>query len=159
MNMTLRKDGQWRSLASQLGNYREKSRKHPQGFFEGVRHYQKYYGAVFRAELAYEMRELGYTVEKSGAYGFFEIAGISKESIQVFSQRRQNIETSLKAQGLSGAKSAELATLKTRRAKQHIDRSELKPFGKPEPHCGVLLPVRKRSRPWRKLDSGAESIV
>ncbi len=120
LNMTPRKDGKWRSLASQLGSYRQNSEKIPQGFFEGVRHFQKYYGAVFRAELAYEMRELGYTVEKIGAYGFFEIAGISRDSIQVYSQRRQDILAALKEQGLSGAKAAELATLKTRRAKQPL---------------------------------------
>ncbi len=143
MNMTLRKDGQWRSLASQLGNYQEKSSTIPQGFLEGVRHYQKYYGAVFRAELAYEMRELGYTVEKSGAYGFFEIAGISKESIQVFSQRRQSIEAWLKSQGLSGAKSAELATLKTRQAKQNFDRAELKSIWEARAALRGILPTHE----------------
>lgn len=126
LNMTLRRDGKWRSLASQLGSYKENAEKIPQGFLEGVRHFQKYYGAVFRAELAYEMRELGYTVEKKGSYGFFEIAGISQDSIRVFSQRRQEIEALLKEQGESGAKAAELATLKTRPPKSDIDRRELK---------------------------------
>ena len=143
LNMTPRKDGKWRSLASQLGSYSQNSEKIPQGFFEGVRHFQKYYGAVFRAELAYEMRELGYTVEKIGAYGFFEIAGISRESIQVYSQRRQDILEALKEQGLSGAKAAELATLKTRRAKQHINHSELKQIWETKAALRGLLPVQE----------------
>lgn len=146
MNMTLRKDGQWRSLASKLGNYQEKSSHVPQGFLEEVRHYQKYYGAVFRAELAYALRELGYTVEKSGAYGFFEIAGISKESIQVFSQRRQSIENYLKSHGLSGAKFSELATLKTRRAKEHLDREELKSIWEARAALQGLLPTQEAQR-------------
>lgn len=146
MNMTCRQDGQWRSLASQLGRYRENVVHVPQGFLEGVRHYQKYYGAVFRAELAYELRELGYTVEKSGAYGFFEIAGISQESIQLFSQRRQSIETYLQSNGLTGAKSSELATLKTRRAKEHFDRAELKSLWEVRAALRGLLPTQEAQR-------------
>ena len=86
-------------MASKLGSYKENVDHEPQGFLEGVRRYQKYYGAVFRAELAYELRELGYTIEKSGAYGFFEIAGISQDNIQMFSQRRQSIENYLESKG------------------------------------------------------------
>ena len=111
-----------------------------------MRHYQKYYGAVFRAELAYAMRELGYTVEKSGAYGFFEIAGISKESIQIFSQRRQSIENYLKSHGLSGAKFSELATLKTRRAKEHMDREELKSIWEARAALRGILPTQEAQR-------------
>ena len=131
MNATLRKDGQWRSLASKLGHYAQDTPDTPEGFLEGVRHHQKYYGTLFRAELAYELHQLGYTVEKTGltgAQGFFEIAGISRESIVLYSQRRQDIEAYLESQGLSGAKAAELAVLKTRRAKQAIDRGTLKPL-------------------------------
>ena len=112
LNMTPRKDGKWRSLASQLGNVTTRiQKKSRRDFLKVCVIFKKYYGAVFRAELAYEMRALGYTVEKIGAYGFFEIAGISRESIQAYSQRRQDILEALKEQGLSGAKAAELATL------------------------------------------------
>ncbi len=128
MNATLRKDGQWRSLASKLGHYAQDTPETPNGFLEAVRRHQKYYGALFRAELAHEMQQLGYAVEKSGAHGFFDIAGISRESMALYSQRRRDIEAYLKSQGLSGAKAAELATLKTRRAKQAIDRRTLKPL-------------------------------
>lgn len=126
INATLRQDGQWRSLASKLGHYAQDTLDTPDGFLEAVRHHQKYYGALFRAELAYEMQQLGYTIEKSGAHGFFEIAGISRETIALYSQRRREIEDYLKSQGLSGAKAAELANLKTRRAKQAIDERTLK---------------------------------
>jgi conjugative transfer relaxase protein TraI len=126
MNATLRKDGKWRSLASKLGHYAQDTPNTLDGFLEDVRHHQKYYGALFRAELAYGMHQLGYTVEKSGAHGFFEIAGISKESIALYSQRRQEIEEYLESHGLSGGKAAEIANLKTRRAKQAIDQRTLK---------------------------------
>ena len=146
MNMTYRKDGKWRSLASKLGSYKESVANEPQGFFESVRRYQKYYGALFRAELAYELRELGYTVEKSDAYGFFEISGVSKENIQLFSQRRQSIENYLESKGLTGAKSSELATLKTRRTKEHIDPAELKSIWEARAALKGLLPAQEAQR-------------
>jgi conjugative transfer relaxase protein TraI len=146
MNVTYRKDGKWRSLASKLGSYKESVANEPQGFFESVRRYQKYYGALFRAELAYELRELGYTVEKSGAYGFFEIAGVSQENIQLFSQRRQSIENYLESKGLSGAKSSELATLKTRRAKEHLEPTELKSIWEARAALKGLFPAQEAQR-------------
>ncbi len=139
MNATLRQDGQWRSLASKLGHYAQDTPDTPDGFLEAVRHHQKYYGALFRAELAYELQQRGYTVEKTGAHGFFEIAGISRESLATFSQRRRDIEAYLESHGLSGAKAAELATLKTRRAKQAIDQRTLKTLWETRAAlCGVL---------------------
>ncbi|HVV69619.1 MAG TPA: conjugative transfer relaxase/helicase TraI [Gammaproteobacteria bacterium] len=124
MNMTQRQDGQWRSLASEMRDYGEKTAGTPDGFLEAVRHHTKFYGAIFRAELAYEMKQLGYTPVQTEP-GFFEIAGISPAVITAFSQRRQDIEAYLKQHHLSGAKEAALATLKTRQAKQKIDRETL----------------------------------
>ena len=124
MNMTQRPDGQWRSLASQMGDYGEQAKAAPDGFLEAVRHHKKFYGAIFRAELAYEMTQLGYTPIKTEP-GFFEIAGVSPETIKVFSQRRQDIEVYMQENNVSGAKAAALATLKTRNAKQLVDRETL----------------------------------
>ncbi len=124
MNMTQRRDGQWRSLASQMGDYGEKAKAMPDGFFEAVRHHKKFYGAIFRAELAYEMTQLGYTTVKTQP-GFFEIAGMSSETIKVFSQRRQDIEAYMQENNVSGGKAAALATLKTRNAKELVDRETL----------------------------------
>ncbi len=124
MNMTQRQDGQWRSLASQMRAYGEKTAGTPDGFLEAVRHHKKFYGAIFRAELAYEMKQLGYMPVQTEP-GFFEIAGISPETITAFSQRRQDIEAYLQQHNLSGGKEAALATLKTRQAKQKIDRETL----------------------------------
>ena len=64
--------------ASQLGSYHEQVDKVPDGFYRIGSHNQKYYGAVFRAELAYEMRELGYQVEKTSAYGFLKLPAFLK---------------------------------------------------------------------------------
>ena len=88
----------------------------------------------------------GYTIEKTGAHGFFEIAGISRESLETFSQRRRDIEAYLESHGLSGAKAAELATLKTRRAKQAIDHGTLKNLWETRAAlCGVLAFEEARS--------------
>jgi conjugative relaxase-like TrwC/TraI family protein len=125
MNITQRADGKWRSLASEMGDYRVQNQSISRGFLESVRQHKKYYGAVFRAELAFEMQKLGYTVEKTGTQGFFEIAGIAPEAIKVFSQRRGEIESFLKEQGFQGGKAAAFATLQTRKAKQTIERQTL----------------------------------
>src|SRR5262249_895218 len=119
-----RNDGKWRSLASQMGNYGEQVKNTPEGFLEAVRHHKKYYGAVFRAELAYEMTQLGYSVVKS-QNGFFEIAGISSDVIKTYSQRRQDIEAFMQAHHFSGAKAAAVATLKTRPVKKQVNRDDL----------------------------------
>lgn len=124
MNMTQRRDGQWRSLASQMGRYDEQMPKTPEGFLEAVRHHKKYYGALFRAELAYEMTQLGYGVVKD-QQGFFEITGISSAVIAAYSQRRQAITTFMQQQHFSGAKAAAVATLKTRPTKKQVDREDL----------------------------------
>ncbi len=124
MNMTQRTDGKWRSLASQLGSYGESAKQTPDGFLEAVRHHKKYYGAIFRAEVAFELKQLGYAIEK-GEHGFFEIAGISQNTIKAYSQRRKDIEAFLQENQFTGAKAAAVATLKTRPSKKHINRDTL----------------------------------
>ena len=98
MNLTLRPDGKWRSLASQIGNYGTSHPHTSMGFIEVVRHHKKYYGLLFRAELAYELRHLGYPIEKTHD-GFFEVKGFSEKTLKAFSQRRQDIEALLKERG------------------------------------------------------------
>ncbi|MFT3741092.1 MAG: MobF family relaxase [Gammaproteobacteria bacterium] len=123
LNMTQRSDGNWRALASQRGQY-VAGAPVPEGVLEAVRHHKKYYGAIFRAELAYEMTQLGYQVVK-GENSFFEVAGISAESLKVFSQRRQEIEAFMKVHDFTGAKAAAMATLETRRAKEVVESADL----------------------------------
>jgi conjugative transfer relaxase protein TraI len=123
MNMTKRSDNLWRSLASQSGKYGAQVTKEILGFFEHVRHHQQYYGLLFRAELAHELKQLGYDLEKKGK-GFFEIVGFSQATLVAYSKRRQQVVACLQEQGYSGAKAAAVATLKTRKPK-NINRETL----------------------------------
>ncbi len=126
MNMTQRSDGKWRSLASRPGDYGADVPSEVNGFLERVRHHKLYYGAIFRAELAYEIKQLGYEIVKTGKYGFFEIEGISQVLIDLYSQRRKQIETYLQEHGFSSAKAAAVATIKTRKANPTINRETLR---------------------------------
>ncbi|MBJ7607859.1 MAG: AAA family ATPase [Candidatus Dormibacteraeota bacterium] len=47
-------------------------------------------GAVYRAELAAELLQLGYRVHREGRY--FEVSGVSKEARHTFSQRAREVE-------------------------------------------------------------------
>ena len=124
-NMTQRTDGHWRSHASQLGNYGEQAQATVNGFIERLRHHKRYYGQLYRNELAYQIKQLGYEIVVDRATGFFEIAGISREVIDRFSQRRRDIVTHLEEQDFAGGKASALATLKTRETKKIIERETL----------------------------------
>lgn len=125
MNMTQRADGQWRSLASQSGAYGAGVSREVKGFLEQVRHHKHYYGTLFGAELAYEMQQLGYAIEKTGKDGQFELDGISQASRDTFSTRRKQITDYMTEFGFSSTKAAALATLATRKRKQSISRDTL----------------------------------
>lgn len=125
MNMTQRSDGQWRSLASQSGKYGAHVTHEINGFLERVRHHKLHYGAIFRAELAFEMKQLGYEIARTGNNGLFEIAGISQKTIDTYSQRSKQITGYMQEYGFSGAKAAAVATIKTRKAKHTINREAL----------------------------------
>ena len=82
-------------------------------------------GALYRAELAYQLRqELGVEIER-GPKGTFEIKGDYKGLVEEWSKRREEIEKAMKENGAQGAKRAEHFTLKTREKKETIDRAEL----------------------------------
>ena len=49
-------------------------------------------GALYRSELAASLTRLGYDIEKTHADGRFEIAGVSRGTIEAFSTRRAEIE-------------------------------------------------------------------
>jgi conjugative relaxase-like TrwC/TraI family protein len=77
---------------------------------------QQYATAVYRAELAARLRELGYEIER-GRSGQPEIKGYSKEYIEASSPRRQQITAHLAEQGMRGAGAAQIAAHRTRDAK------------------------------------------
>lgn len=112
MNATQRADGQWRSLSN-----------------DALYKAQRVIGAMYNAELADRLQALGFRLERTDARGNFEIAGISREQLAHFSQRRAQIEAALDAKGiaLSAATAAqkEWATLQTRARKVDVDHTEL----------------------------------
>lgn len=83
LNMTQRSDGQWRALKN-----------------DEIIKMTKYLGAVYRAELASELTKLGYNVRHERD-GMFELAHISRQQLEAFSQRSAQIEERLAAKGLT----------------------------------------------------------
>lgn len=125
MNLTERADGKWRSMSSKLGRYDKESTNEIHGFIERVRHSKRFYGKMYETELAYQVQQLGYEIVIDEKTGVFQIEGISKEILDLFSKRRQKIEKHMQEQGFSGQKSAEIATLHTRENKSHVNREVL----------------------------------
>jgi conjugative relaxase-like TrwC/TraI family protein len=111
-NATQTEDGVWRSLSNEL-LYKN----------------QALLGVIYDAELAANLRTLGYRLE-TGQDGRWEIAGISREQIEHFSQRSRDIEARLEGFGLSRdtatAAQREDAALRTRDSKQEVDHAELR---------------------------------
>ncbi|HDZ09192.1 MobF family relaxase [Pseudohongiella sp.] len=66
-------------------------------------------GATYHAALAFELQKLGYTIDRIGHNGTFEIAGIDDEIIGYFSARHNEIVDELSEAGTTGKESPELA--------------------------------------------------
>ena len=111
-NMVQGEDGKWRSMAN-----------------EKLYGSKMLLGALYRAELARGLKDLGYGIEKTHADGRFEIAGVPREAIAAFSSRRAEIEAAMAERGLGvsadNPRIAERAALMTRAKKRDIDRGEL----------------------------------
>ena len=112
-NMVRGEDGKWRTMAN-----------------EKLYASKMLIGAMYRSELARELGALGYTIEKTHADGRFEIAGVSRATIEAFSTRRAEIEAAMEARGLGtpGAdpRLAERAALMTRSHKRDVDKDALR---------------------------------
>ncbi len=87
-------------------------------------------GAMYRSELAAELKDLGYGIERTHADGRFEIAGVSRETVEAFSTRRAEIEAAMAERGLGTTGEnphlARRAALMTRAHKRDVDRGELR---------------------------------
>lgn len=82
-------------------------------------------GALYRAELGYQLRqECGVELMK-GAKGTFEIKGDFKGLVEEWSKRREAIEKAMKEAGAHGGARAAHFTLKTREKKEEISREKL----------------------------------
>ncbi len=112
-NMVQGEDQKWRTMVDD-------------GLFKG----KMTIGAIYRAELAQGLQELGYGIEKTHPDGRFEIAGVSREVIEEFSTRRSEIEAAMREHGLGRTGDnphlAARATLMTRAAKRDVERGELR---------------------------------
>jgi hypothetical protein len=108
VNATQRADGEWRALSS-----KEMFRAKMLG------------GAIYRAELARALQQLGYEVEVGHRDGRFEVKGFTTEQLRHFSRRREEIEAALEKVGASGAKASATLALYTRARKGPIDRAEV----------------------------------
>ncbi|MDB5978338.1 MAG: conjugative relaxase domain protein [Nevskia sp.] len=107
-NATLRDDGKWASLDSRdLFTFKMAA------------------GNVYRAALAQEVQKLGYTIERTGTDGRFELSGVAPEVLEVFSTRRAQIEQAMKERGMEGAIASAQATLMTRANKENLPREDL----------------------------------
>jgi len=107
-NMTETRDGEFRAIQSKE-LYRS----------------QQYGTAVYRSELAWRVKELGYELEV-GKNGAPEIKGYSREYLEANSPRSQQIQEHLKEAGLSGAGPAQIAAHRTREEKLPLDRDDVK---------------------------------
>ena len=112
-NMLLGEDGKWRSMSN-----------------EALYRQQKLIGIIYRSELAHRLSKMGYGIQKSHSDGRFEIAGVSRETIEAFSTRRKEIEAAV-AERSDGSTAenprlAERAALMTRAHKRDVDKATLR---------------------------------
>jgi conjugative relaxase-like TrwC/TraI family protein len=112
MNATKREDGEWRSLTN-----------------DEIWKAQRVVGAIYTGELASKLQELGYELRRTDEKGNFEVVGVTREQIEHYSQRRADIEASLKSRGVdmdsATAQDKEDATLMTRAKKVDVDHDAL----------------------------------
>ena len=83
-------------------------------------------GAIYRTELAANLRHLGFEIRQTHRDGRFELKGFPEALKKAFSTRRSEIEQSLDERGLDGAKDAARAALMTRSGKTKTDASALR---------------------------------
>lgn len=106
-NVTERENGQTRSLQ-------------PRELYAS----QHFATAIYRAELATRLQQLGYEIER-GKYGQPEIKGYSREYLEASSPRREQIKDHLREQGLDGAGAAQVAAHFTRDHKELLSPEEV----------------------------------
>ena len=109
VNATKRKDGKWAVAPNEL-----------------LLKQKMLLGAIYRAELAHEIQNLGYRVRRTHSDGRFEIVGISREQIEGFSHRREEVEAYMRKNGLHSGAGASIAAKNTRRKKQATEREGLR---------------------------------
>lgn len=138
LNVTQRPDGQWVSV--NLGMSKD---------------WIKASGAVYRMELAKEIRALGYELyeTKDG----FEIKGVSRETIERFSGRSSQIEKELARQGKTRATATaaekDAANLATRKGKEARDGAELRAEWRERARRAGLIVTRESAAAAQKHEA------
>jgi len=107
-NMVLPSDGKWRSIEG-----------------ASLLHHKMEMGAMYRSELAMNVRELGYEIERTHMDGRFDLKGVPKSVMAAFSTRSAEIREALAGYDHQNAKTAANATLMTRDHKVTVDRDLL----------------------------------
>ncbi|MHC5208920.1 MobF family relaxase [Pseudomonas chlororaphis] len=115
MNMTQRTDGKWRAL-----------------FNDDIFKVQHEVDAMYKGQLALELRELGYQIRVLDGKGNFELDHISREQIEAFSSRSKVIEEALAKDGKTRADATTLEkqviSMATRPHKDERDRDLVKQY-------------------------------
>lgn len=94
--------------------------------YGSLMHDQKEVGLVYRQNLAAALQKEGYELELTDKkYGFFELKGFDRETIDKYSSRRQEILEEMENEKATTAKEAQAAAMKTRKAKSKVDIEEV----------------------------------
>lgn len=80
-------------------------------------------GALYRAELAHLLGQLGLTARREKTW--FEVEGVPQALVEEFSKRRREVVAALASRCVDNAAAAAVAALTTRRVKEHVARDEL----------------------------------
>ena len=81
-------------------------------------------GSAYHAFARTELEKIGYQTEITGKHGQFEIKGVSKEVIQEFSQRREEILHKAKELGVTTPKGQDKVVVNTRDPKLNVEDKE-----------------------------------
>lgn len=104
-------------------------------------------GQVYRNELAYSLREIGYEVEFDPRRGLFEIRGVPEAMVRDMSQRAEQIEAHAREHGHVGQAQRAKSFYATRRAKEKVGLDDL--------HARWT----DRARPWQaEIDRVSEQV-
>ncbi|MCP3729304.1 relaxase domain-containing protein [Sphingomonas sp. MG17] len=82
-------------------------------------------GQVYRNELAFALREHGYSLRADPRTGLFEIEGVPRDLIAAMSQRAEQIDAHAQEHGLTGQAARRVSFYETRAAKEKVCLDDL----------------------------------
>jgi conjugative relaxase-like TrwC/TraI family protein len=81
-------------------------------------------GSIYHSYLRAELEKLGYKTEMEGKHGTFNITGVPKAVLEVFSQRRQDILATAEKLGIKSTQGLRDVTARTRDPKLNVEDRE-----------------------------------